>query len=96
MRLDLPEEAYAERGGPARPRRPIVPGDPDASEVIRRITAENPAVRMPPQSTHKTLSQAQIGLIRTWIAQGAKYKPHWAYITPAIPPVPGSPPRPAR
>jgi mono/diheme cytochrome c family protein len=88
MRLDLPEEAYAERGGPARPRRPIVPGDPDASEVIRRITAENPAVRMPPQSTHKTLSETQIALVRTWIAQGAKYKPHWAYITPSTPPVP--------
>src|SRR5688500_1172220 len=31
MRLDVAEEAYAERGAPARPRRPIVPGDPDAS-----------------------------------------------------------------
>jgi uncharacterized protein DUF1553/uncharacterized protein DUF1549/cytochrome c/concanavalin A-like lectin/glucanase superfamily protein len=88
MRLDVAEEAYAERGGPARPRRPIAPGDPEASEVIRRITALNAAVRMPPQSTHKTLSETQIGLVRTWISQGAKYKPHWAYITPALPLVP--------
>ncbi|PYR24097.1 MAG: hypothetical protein DMF92_23325, partial [Acidobacteria bacterium] len=88
MRLDVAEEAYAERGGPARPHRPIVPGDPDTSEVLRRITAPNTAVRMPPQSTHKSLSETQIALIRTWISQGAKYKPHWAFITPAMPPVP--------
>jgi hypothetical protein len=85
MRLDVGEDAYAERGAPARPRRPIVPGDSDASEVIRRITAANPAVRMPPQSTHKTLSPAQIDLLRAWIARGAEYKPHWAFITPARP-----------
>ena len=45
---------------------------------------------MPPQSTHKTLSEKQIALLRTWIAQGAKYKPHWAYIPAVKPAVPRS------
>src|SRR4029078_6432186 len=93
LRLDMSESAYAERGAPARPRRPIVPGDPDNSELIRRVTNPNPTARMPPQSTHKTLSEKQIALLRTWIDQGAKYKPHWAYIPvvkPAVPTVAGT------
>jgi len=85
MRLDTAEGAYAERGGPTRPRHPIVPGNPDASEVLRRVTASNVAVRMPPQSTHKTLTPDQIALLREWIRRGAQYKPHWAFITPTRP-----------
>jgi hypothetical protein len=57
----------------------IVPGDPDRSEMIARITADDTDVRMPPKSTGKTLSPKQIDLIRRWIKEGAKYEPHWAF-----------------
>ena len=35
---------------------------------------------MPPPETHKCLTERQRQLLKTWIAQGAVYEPHWAYI----------------
>jgi len=83
LRLDTPEGARAalRRAGTFA----IVPGDPDASQVIFRVTHENAAVRMPPRVTNKTLSPAQIEILRQWIAQGAQYKPHWAFVAPQKP-----------
>src|SRR5215467_140833 len=84
MRLDLREEATrATRSG----RIPIVPGDPDKSEVIRRIFSTGAAV-MPPKSTHKELTPAQKDTIRRWIADGAVYEGHWAYQPVKRPAVP--------
>src|SRR5262245_9449354 len=75
MRLDIREEATKA----TRARRiPIVPGDPDQSEVIRRIFSTGATV-MPPTSTHKQLTEAQKNTIRRWIAEGAVYEGHWAY-----------------
>ena len=85
MRLDIPEGAYAQRGTADNPRWPVVPGDPDASEMIRRVTHPVRAVQMPPASTNRTLSDEEVALLREWIEQGAEYKPHWAYITPTRP-----------
>ena len=85
MRLDIPEGAYTQRGTADDPRWPVVPGDPDASEMIRRITHPVRAVQMPPASTNKTLTDEEVALLREWIEQGAEYKPHWAYITPTRP-----------
>ena len=81
LRLDIPDAAYADLRG-RQGRRAISPGRPDESEVIRRITAATPAARMPPPHANKVLSADQIATLRTWIAQGAEYKPHWAFITP--------------
>jgi hypothetical protein len=39
---------------------------------------------MPPKEAHKTLSARDVAVIERWITQGALYKPHWAYIPPAI------------
>ncbi|NOT27701.1 MAG: DUF1553 domain-containing protein, partial [Acidobacteria bacterium] len=87
LRLDTPEGAYAAL------RRPnthaIVPGKPDESQIIFRVTHANAAVRMPPQVTNKVLSAEQVEILRTWITQGAQYKPHWAF----IPPVKATPPQ---
>ena len=85
LRLDTPDGAYAAL---ARGEHAIVPGSPDQSEMIRRVSATTAAVRMPPASTNKTLTTEQIETLRAWIAQGATYKPHWAFITPTMPPVP--------
>ena len=92
LRLDQSEGAYSElRQG----RRAIVPGEPDRSEILRRVTAENPVQRMPPQTANKVLTREQVEVLRAWIAQGARYKPHWAFIPPekVVPPParPGAP-----
>ncbi len=86
MRLDIESGAKVEvRGG----RRSIVPGDPDASEIYRRISSENKAVRMPPAYMgREKLTARQISLIRDWIAQGAKWEPFWSFIPPKRPPLP--------
>jgi hypothetical protein len=69
------EEALAktESGKPA-----IIPGDPDASELMRRITADDPEERMPYK--HDPLSKEEISIFRRWIKQGAKWGDHWAYL----------------
>lgn len=66
----------------------IVPGAPEKSEMVARITAKDPDDRMPPLKIGKTLSKGQIELLRRWIAQGAPYALHWAYIKPVRPPLP--------
>ncbi|MCP5144623.1 MAG: DUF1553 domain-containing protein [Gammaproteobacteria bacterium] len=66
----------------------IVPGSPDSSELIRRITSADPDVVMPPPKTHKTLSAAQQKVLRDWIESGAEYQPHWAYVSVRKPSVP--------
>ena len=92
LRLDTAEGAYAAL------RRPgtfaVVPGKPAESQMIFRITHANAAVRMPPQVTNKVLTPQQVEILRAWIAQGAQYKPHWAFMPPqraAAPAVPAGP-----
>ncbi len=69
----------------------IQPGDADASELVRRIDAEDPDEVMPPPATNKTLSDQQKQRLRQWIEQGAEYQPHWAFLpVPATVPVPTS------
>jgi hypothetical protein len=88
LRLDQADSAYAALTGGRGERHAIVPGRPDESEMMKRLTHQTPALRMPPSVTNKVVSAEQIDTLRQWIAQGAQYKPHWAYITPLKPPVP--------
>lgn len=61
----------------------------DASELISRITSTDPDLQMPPADSHlKRVSEAEVGLLKQWIEQGAEYKQHWAYIPPSRPDVP--------
>lgn len=64
----------------------IVPGKPEASELIARVSADDEFTRMPPEG--KPLTAAEIDLLQRWIAQGAKYQEHWAFIPPKLPEVP--------
>ncbi len=66
----------------------IVPGQPDASELLRRVLSEDPDERMPPAQTGTALSVREQNLLREWIAAGAEYTPHWAFVRPVQPPVP--------
>lgn len=60
----------------------IGPGEPDSSELIDRISSEDPDVVMPPPSTKKTLSDAQKAVLEEWVQQGAEYQTHWAFRIP--------------
>ncbi len=66
----------------------IVPGDAAVSELVRRIDAADEDDIMPPLKEHKTLTADQRETLRRWIAQGAEYKKHWAFIPPEKAPVP--------
>src|SRR5437899_1932083 len=68
LRLDGEEFARADRGG----YQAIAQGQPEKSELYRRIIAEDVKERMPPAKSGKKLSQRQIELIRRWIEQGSK------------------------
>jgi hypothetical protein len=56
----------------------IVPGDPGQSEMIRRITLNDPEDRMPYK--HDPLSKEDIATLKNWVKQGAKWGEHWAYV----------------
>jgi mono/diheme cytochrome c family protein len=68
LRFDSREGALAkgESGETA-----IVPGRPAASELIRRVSVRDAAVRMPPGDTSLTVSQ--IETLRKWIEAGAAW-----------------------
>ena len=87
LRLDLRDIAVAEL--PETPGKfAIVPGSAARSELVRRIRATDVDERMPPESTHKTLSAQQMAILEQWIEHGAEYRPHWAFIAPQRPAVP--------
>ncbi len=82
LRLDHFEFATRERRGGAA----IVPGNSAQSELIRRITADDPDDRMPPSGgRHEALSPEQVELFRRWIDEGATYEEHWAFAAPSRP-----------
>jgi len=66
----------------------IVPGKPSASELFLRVTNTDQGGRMPPVESGRELSPAEIGILRAWIAQGAEWEEHWAFIHPKRPAVP--------
>jgi len=68
LRLDLRDEALK----PKARGTPIVPGDPDQSEIIQRIFATDARV-MPPASANRTLTPTEKETLRRWIAEGARY-----------------------
>ncbi len=77
LRLDLREGALGtDKAGKAI----IKAGDPAASEVVRRIFATDPDDLMPPPESKRSLSDEERELLRTWIAQGAEFKQHWAFL----------------
>ncbi len=56
----------------------IIPGKPEESEMIRRLLTDDPEERMPYK--HDPLSKDQIDILKKWVAQGAKWGEHWAYL----------------
>ena len=79
LRFDVRESALkgGESGTPA-----IVPGQPDKSELVARITSPDADVLMPPPKHNKPLSPKQIETLQQWINDGAQYESHWAFTAP--------------
>ena len=77
-RLDTRDGALAENDKV----RAIVPGDLDHSEAALRISSTDPDEVMPPPKSDKKLTPEQVALLKRWIAEGAKYEPHWSLIPP--------------
>jgi hypothetical protein len=84
LRFDTKEGAFRLRKG----KPVIIPGDSAASELVRRITAEDDAERMPPPESNRTLSAKQIDLLKKWVKEGANWGRHWAFEPPRRAPVP--------
>ncbi len=59
--------------------RAIVPGDPDASELLARVTSSEDYLQMPPPETGKVVTPEEAELLRRWIAEGAVYTSHWSF-----------------
>jgi hypothetical protein len=78
LRLDLREAATATREAGAA----VIPGQPDNSQIILRIEAEDPDFVMPPPDTGKQLTAEEKLLLRRWIADGALYEKHWSFTRP--------------
>ena len=79
LRLDLAKSAI----GTA-----IVPGRPDQSELVKRITSQDPGKRMPPPKSKLELTEGEVELLKTWISEGADYSVHWSFVAPVRPTVP--------
>jgi len=79
LRFDVEEVAKSDLGG----RFALVAADPAKSEMIRRITSQDPVQRMPPAwAGHNRLGDRDIHLLRRWIEQGARWEKHWSLIPP--------------
>jgi len=79
LRLDTDEGAKPQA---------VLPGRPDESELVRRILATDPDLRMPPPAKGPGLTAIEIDTLRRWIEAGAPYEGHWAFAPIRRPPVP--------
>ncbi|MEZ6043283.1 MAG: DUF1553 domain-containing protein [Planctomycetaceae bacterium] len=72
----------------ARDSGAIIPGNPDDSEMIRRILSDDHDEMMPPPEMKKELSAEHKQVLVDWIRSGAEYQKHWSLIPPQRPEVP--------
>ncbi|MBM3873291.1 MAG: DUF1553 domain-containing protein [Verrucomicrobia bacterium] len=66
------------------------PGSPETSEAIQRILSTDPDEQMPPPDSARTLTATQKATLQRWVAEGAAYEAHWAYVAPTRPALPAS------
>ena len=76
LRLDSHEGLHGTGGQPGA----LIPGKPDDSPMLHRILSTDPDEQMPPPETGKSLTPEQVALIRRWIAEGADFQGHWAFL----------------
>lgn len=85
LRLDRKDGLFAPR---KHGERVLVPGQPESSELIKRIQSADPKYQMPPAKIKKRLSPEQKSLLTRWVEAGAKWTQHWAFVAPRRPKVP--------
>ena len=78
LRLDTEAGATRDRGG----YRVVDREDPAASELLARIESADPDELMPPPAFKHALSAEQRALLAAWVASGADYERHWAFVAP--------------
>ncbi len=85
LRLDVPDAPLqpADSGTAA-----IIPGQPDQSELVRRVFSADADEVMPPADSDRRLKPEDKELLKTWIAQGARFQNHWSFVPPERPPLP--------
>ena len=72
----------------AREAGAIVPGKPEESELLQRVLSTNANTQMPPAKSGKKLTPQETELLRAWVASGARYEKHWAFVPVARPIIP--------
>ncbi len=83
LRLDEESSAHAKLKDGKGFR--LVPGNPEQSEVFKRITSADPDYQMPTPDSHLgLLNENEVSLVKRWIEQGAKYEKHWAFNAPKL------------
>ena len=73
----------------------LAPGKPEASELLRRVTSNDPDEVMPPKGPR--LTAAEVASLTRWITEGAVWpendaRKHWAFQAPVRPKPPESVP----
>ncbi|MFK7981332.1 MAG: PSD1 and planctomycete cytochrome C domain-containing protein, partial [Saprospiraceae bacterium] len=66
-------------------KRPIHAGNWSESEIMRRVTSDDPDIQMPPPEMNKRLTKREMALLEKWMEQGAAWKEYWAFIPPKLP-----------
>lgn len=87
LRLDIKESAYAAIGENLD-RHAIIPGDTVNSQMVYRINNPDVEKRMPPVTSNLSLTEYERKVLTKWIAQGAVWKDHWAFVPPVKSEVP--------
>jgi hypothetical protein len=77
LRLDLRDGAIQSGA--------IVPKDASQSSLVKRIQSNDPETMMPPPKSNRRLTPEQKQVLERWIAEGAVYQSHWAFVTPVRP-----------
>ena len=66
----------------------LIPGKPEESLLIQRITSKDPDERMPPADAKISLSAEQQRILRAWVEQGGAWSEHWSLEPVKQPPLP--------
>ena len=83
LRLDHRDSAVAESDSGLVA---IQAGEPENSELLRRIRSAEDYEQMPPEGDR--LEQEEIALLEKWIGQGAEYSQHWSFQPRTDPDIP--------
>ncbi|HEY2411445.1 MAG TPA: DUF1549 domain-containing protein, partial [Pirellulaceae bacterium] len=82
LRLDVEPKPDRE-GGPI-----LIPGQPDKSELFRRVKSSDPDEKMPPPGKGTAPTDNELNILQQWITSGAKFEKHWSLLPIRHPDIP--------